>query len=333
MKNGKYGCAVWGCGWVASGHLNAYLRDPSCEVVAIGSRRQESIAAKQAEFGLACRTTTSFQDILDDPAVDIVSICTPNNRHAEELILAARAGKHVFLVKPISIDEDDIPRMLQVVQETGVRTMVGFILRFSPLVKLQRRLVADGELGRVFLANVDYWFGRERRGWMKHGEETGGAFILGGCHSVDMVRHILGADIVSVSAQSAMVGDYYEYPPVETAQVRFANGALGVFTCSLVGTNPYTANLSILGEKGTIVNDRFFLRRFAGQADYFQIDTGAKKSGDVYDHPFPAMVADFVQCLREDRESDHNLASAVNATRACIAICKSAQQDGRRIDL
>ncbi len=333
MKNGKYGCAVWGCGWVASGHLNAYLRDPSCEVVAIGSRRQESIAAKQAEFGLACRTTTSFQDILDDPAVDIVSICTPNNRHAEELILAARAGKHVFLEKPIAIDEDDIPRMLQVVQETGVRTMVGFILRFSPLVKLQRRLVADGELGRVFLANVDYWFGRERRGWMKHGEETGGAFILGGCHSVDMVRHILGADIVSVSAQSAMVGDYYEYPPVETAQVRFANGALGVFTCSLVGTNPYTANLSILGEKGTIVNDRFFLRRFAGQADYFQIDTGAKKSGDVYDHPFPAMVADFVQCLREDRESDHNLASAVNATRACIAICKSAQQDGRRIDL
>ena len=333
MQNGKYGCAVWGCGWVASDHLNAYLKDPSCEVVAIGSRRQESIAAKQAEFGLDCRTTTSFEEILDDPAVDIVSICTPNNRHAEELILAAKAGKHVFLEKPIAIDEADIPRMLEVVRQSGVKTMVGFILRFSPLVKLQRRLVADGELGRVFLANVDYWFGRERRGWMKHGDETGGAFILGGCHSVDMVRHILGADIVSVSAQSAMVGDYYEYPPVETAQVRFANGALGVFTCSLVGTNPYTANLSILGEKGTIVNDRFFLKRFAGQADYFQIDTGAKKSGDVYDHPFPAMIADFVQCLRDDRESDHNLASAVNATRACIAICKSARLDGKRIDL
>ena len=331
MRNGKFGCAVWGCGWVASGHLNAYLKDPSCEVVAIGSRRQESIAAKQAEFGLTCRTTTSFQEILDDPAVDIVSICTPNNRHAEELMLAARAGKHVFLEKPIAIDAADIPRMLEVVQETGVKTMVGFILRFSPLVKLQRRLVAEGELGRVFLANVDYWFGRERRGWMKHGEETGGAFILGGCHSVDMVRHILGADIAAVSAQSAMVGDYYEYPPVETAQVRFANGALGVFTCSLVGTNPYTANLSILGEKGTIVNDRFYLKRFEGQADFFTLDTGMKKSGDVYDHPFPAMVAHFVECIKEDRESPNNLRSAVNAHLTTLAIRKSAEADGRPV--
>ena len=333
MKNGKYGCAVWGCGWVASGHINAYLKHPDCQVVAIGSRRMESVRAKQAEFGLDCRAYTDFSQILNDDEIDIVSICTPNCQHAQEAMLAAAAGKHVFIEKPIAIEEQDIPKMVTAIEATKVHTLVAFILRFNPLVNLQRKLIAEGELGNVFMTNVDYWFGRERKGWMKHKEQTGGAFILAGCHSVDMARYIIGSDIERVSAQSAMVGDYYEYPPVETAQVRFANGALGVFTCSLVGTNPYTANLSILGEKGTIVNDRFFLKRFAGQADYFQIDTGAKKSGDVYDHPFPAMVADFIQCLRDGRESDHNLASAVNATKACIAIRKSAQLDGKRIDL
>ena len=166
---------------------------------------------------------------------------------------------------------------------------------------------------------------------MKHKEQTGGAFILAGCHSVDMARYIIGSDIERVSAQSAMVGDYYEYPPVETAQVRFANGALGVFTCSLVGTNPYTANISILGEKGTIVNDRFFLKRFQGQADFFTLDTGMKKSGDVYDHPFPAMVAHFVECIKEDRESPNNLRSAIHAHLTTLAIRKSAEADGKPV--
>ena len=333
MKNGKFGCAIWGCGWVASGHINAYLKHPECEVVAIGSRRLESAKAKQREFGLQCRLCTDFQQILEDPEVDIVSICTPNDRHAEECILAAQAGKHVFLEKPAAIREEDLPRMLEAVRQAKVKTMVGFILRFNPLVKLQKRLVAEGELGKVFLANVDYWFGRERGGWMKHRENTGGAFILAGCHSVDMARWILDSDIESVTAQSAMVGDYYEYPSVETAQVRFANGAIGVFSCSLVGQVPYTANLSILGEKGTIINDKFYLKRFEGQADFFSLATGVKKTGDVYGHPFPAMVADFVECIKEDRESLHNLESAVNATLACLAITKSAEQDGKRIHI
>lgn len=333
MINGKYGCAVWGCGWVASGHINAYLKNPFCEVVSIGSRNIDSVRAKQAEFGIQCRACTSFREILDDDKVDIVSICTPNYLHSEETVLAAKAGKHVFIEKPIAIREEDIPGMLSAVEESGVRSMVAFILRYNPLVKLQRKLVQEGELGKVFMANVDYWFGRERKGWMKHKEQTGGAFILAGCHSVDMARHIIGSDIVRVSAQSAMVGDYYEYPPVETAQVKFANGALGVFTCSLVGTNPYTANLSILGENGTIVNDRFYLKRFQGQADYFTLDTGVKKSGDVYAHPFPAMVDHFVECIREGKESPDNLRSAVNAHLACLAVHKSAEANGKPVKI
>ena len=245
--------------------------------------------------------------------------------------MAAKAGKHVFIEKPIAIREEDLPAMIAAVEGAGVKSMVGFILRFKPLVAMQRRLVQEGELGRVFMANVDYWFGRERPGWMKHRDDCGGAFILAGCHSVDMARYIVGADICEVRGDAAMVGDYYEYPPVETAQVRFSNGALGVFTCSLVGCNPYTANIHVLGEKGTIMNDRFYLRRFAGQADYFTIDTGSKNSGNVYDHPFPAMVEHFIDCIREDRESPHNLRDAVNAHLACLAIRKSADAKGQKV--
>ncbi len=333
MQNGKYCCAVWGCGWVASGHINAYLQNPHCEVVALGSRRPESVLAKQQEFGLKTSAYLDFNEMLQDERIDIISICTPNSQHAQEAILAAQAGKHVFLEKPIAIREEDLSRLTAVFAASGVRSMVGLVLRFNPLVNLQRRLISEGELGQVFMANVDYWFGRERLGWMKNSAQTGGAFILAGCHSVDMARYVIGSDIVEVSGAATQVGNYYEYPPVETAQVRFANGALGVFTCALVGCNPYTANLSILGENGTIVNDKFFLRRFAGQEDFFSLDTGVKKSGDVYGHPFPAMVEHFINCIQEDRESPHNLASAINAHRACLAISRSAAENGRKITL
>ncbi|MBN2449572.1 MAG: hypothetical protein JXR77_04245, partial [Lentisphaeria bacterium] len=97
---------------------------------------------------------------------------------------------------------------------------------------------------------------------------------------------------------------------------------------ALEGCSPYTANVAILGENGTILNDRFFLKRFAGQTDFFTLDTGVRKTGDVYGHPFPAMVTHFVDCIREGRESPHNLADAVNAHLACIAIRTSAERGG-----
>jgi len=331
MRNGKFGCAVWGCGWVSSGHINAYLQHPQCEVIALGSRSEKSVREKQAEFGLATEVYTDFERLLEDDRVDIISLCTPNYLHAAETIRAAAARKHLFIEKPIAITVPDIDRMCTAVEEAGVRTMVGFVLRFNPLVKLQRELVAAGELGNVFMLNVDYWFGRERLGWMKDPEKTGGAFILAGCHSVDMARYILGADIVSVRGAAVSVGTHYGYPPVETAQVTFANGAIGAFSCALEGCSPYTANCSILGENGTIVNDRFFLRKFTGQADYFTLDTGVEKTGDVYGHPFPEMVSHLVQCICEERESPHNLADAVNAHLCTIAIRQSAAADGELV--
>jgi len=334
MRNGKFGCALWGCGWVASGHIAAYLKNHDCEFIGLGSRREESARAKIAEFGLAGVTVyKSFEELLDDSRVDVVSICTPNDLHAQEAILAAKAGKQIFLEKPAAISAGELDQLTAVLEEYRTKTLMGLVLRFNPLSRLQKRLIAEGELGKILLANVDYWFGRERGSWMREGKRSGGAFVLGGCHSVDLASFLLGSKITAVRGDCVRAGDWYDYPPVETAQVRFANGAKGVFSCSLSGFVPYTANTHIIGEDGTILNDRFFLRRFAEQKDFFSIDTGVKKSGDVYSHPFPAMVDHFIKCLREDRDSEHNVSSAVNSHKACFAICKSAATDGNWIEL
>ncbi|MBR4665930.1 MAG: Gfo/Idh/MocA family oxidoreductase [Lentisphaeria bacterium] len=334
MHNGKFGCALWGCGWVAGGHINAYLKNPDCELIGLGSRRRESVQAKIAEFGLDGITVyPRFEDLLNDSRVDIVSICTPNDLHAEEAILAAKAGKQIFLEKPAAVSEEQLDRLTAALTEYHTKTVMGMVLRFNPLSRMQKRLIAEGELGKVFLTNVDYWFGRERGSWMREGKRTGGAFVLGGCHSVDLACFLLGSKITAVRGDAIRIGDWYDYPPAETAQVRFDNGAKGVFSCSLTGFTPYTANIHIIGEDGTILNDRFYLRRFREQKEFFTVDTGVKKSGDVYSHPFPAIVEHFVNCLKEGRDSEHNVASAVNSHKACFAICRSAASDGQWINL
>ncbi len=334
MKNGKFGCALWGCGWVASGHIAAYLKNPDCQLIGIGSRSSGSVQAKIAEFSLHdIKIYEKFEDILNDSTVDIVSICTPNDLHAAEAIQAAKAGKHIFLEKPAAVTAEELDELTRVIDEYHTKTIMGLVLRFNPLSQLQRRLIAEGELGNVFLANVDYWFGRERGGWMREGARSGGAFVLGGCHSVDIARYILGSDIVAVRGDAVQVGSWYDYAPVETAQVRFANGARGVFSCSLAGHVPYTANTHIIGDRGSILNDRFYLEKFKEQKEFFQIDTGVKKTGDVYGHPFPALVEHFVTCLKADKDSEHNVASAVNSHKACFAITRSASGNGEWIEL
>jgi predicted dehydrogenase len=248
-------------------------------------------------------------------------------------MMAAKAGKQIFLEKPAAISAGELDELVKTIDEYRTKTVMGLVLRFNPLSIMQKRLISEGELGDILLTNVDYWFGRERNGWMKEGKRSGGAFVLGGCHSVDLARFVLGCDITAVRGEALQTGSWYDYPAVETAQVRFANGAKGVFSCTLAGCVPYTANLSIIGENGSIINDRFFLKRFKEQKDFFQIDTGAKKSGDVYDHPFPAMVTHFVNCLKEGKDSEHNVASAVNSHKACFAICESAANGGNWIEL
>src|SRR4051794_437395 len=102
--DGKIGIAIQGAGTVSSGHLRAYLRNPHCEVVAIGSRTKEGAAAKAREVGLDPSTLQLFdsvEELVANPAVDALSICTPHARHAEDAIAAAKAGKHFLVEKPI----------------------------------------------------------------------------------------------------------------------------------------------------------------------------------------------------------------------------------------
>src|SRR5688572_24293756 len=191
------------------------------------------------------RVYTDYAQLLADPAVTAVSLCTPNGQHAAEAILAAQAGKHLLIEKPVATTPDDFNAVLAAVARAGMTAAACFIQRWNPLVNTLRAMRERGDFGRPIMANADYWFGRERPEWMRHASSAGSSFLVGAIHAVDSMRYILGDDVAEVEARGTEQGNYYLYPPTVQALVRWESGALGTFSSSLVGRTGYVLNLEL----------------------------------------------------------------------------------------
>ena len=237
--NDRIGVAIFGAGNVSSGHLDAYLHDPRCEVVAIGSRTKAGAEAKAHEVGIDPSTIGIYDDIdelLSDPNIDALSITTPHTRHAADVISAAKAGKHALVEKPIALTVDELDAMDAAVTQAGIRTVCGFVLRFNPATLATKALIDQGMLGDVLYVQTDYWHNPEQSGYpgsenhLQHMDAT--AMTAGGCHAIDLARYLMGSDIVEVSALGFQGSDEARFLPGQTAIVRFANGKAGKISAS-----------------------------------------------------------------------------------------------------
>lgn len=334
MATEQIGVAIQGAGWVSTEHIRAYQQNPYARVVAIGSRTVEGARAKAEQCGLNVPTYDDFDELLANPDVDAISICTPPARHAEETIKAAGAGKHILIEKPVATTPDELYRMRDAVRATGVRTVVSFVLRWNPAVMNIKALQEWGALGETFFVQTDYWHNVVQAGIAGKGG-TEGIMLGGGCHAMDAARYLMAADIVEVTAQSW--GDLPDQPYVgaddTVALVRFAGGGIGKVSACSTQWMPYNFNIDVFGTEGVVRGDRFYSKRLPGLTGFAQLTTVLPDSGDVSHHPFAGEINHFIDCIREGDESHVNLDDAVNTHEACFAADLSAKSGGKPITL
>ena len=338
--NGAIGVAIWGAGTVSSGHLRAYLRNPHCRVVAIGSRTKEGAEAKAREVGLDpgdLKIYDSLDELVADPHVDALSICTPHQRHAHDVIVAAGAGKHVLVEKPIAMNRDELRAMDAAVAKAGIVSVCGWVLRYNPMVETAFAMARDGMFGDLLYVETDYWHNPEQSGYP--GSENyvlhidGSAMLLGGCHAVDLARYLMGSDIVSVSAVETKGGIDAPHAPMQAAVLRFANGMIGKVSACIAHWAPYQFNVDLLGTDGGLRDNRFFSRRLPGAIDWATFPTITPNSGLVSHHPFDGEIDHFIDCIREGKQSHACAHDAVNTHEALFAIDESGQAGGKAIEL
>jgi predicted dehydrogenase len=323
----ELGVGIIGTGWVSGEYIRAFEANPHTEVRGLVSRVKTRAQAKAEAFHAAhCRPFDKLEVMLADASIHIVVICTPHHLHASQGIAAAQAGKHLVLEKPVALDLPSLRALQTAVQAARVKTVVSFVLRWNPLFEMIKTFLADGVLGNIFLAEVDYlhglgpWYAQYE--WNIKKEFAGSSLLTGGCHAVDGLRWFVGERAVEVHsyANTSRTNPLrYEYEPNSVTLVKFENGTIGKVASSVECVQPYIFNVELFGDQGTIRNNQVFSKRWTGQRGWATVPTILTDSGDVTHHPFKDEVQHFVDCILNDRESHANLKDAVHTHEICLA--------------
>ena len=328
----KYRAGLFGIGNVAGEYAKALNNNPLSEVVAVAGRDKERTKQRVAQMGLKCDVLGHFSDLLEREDITVIGITSPHSLHASEAIAAAHAGKHVIVEKPIGMTYGEVKKVAEAVKQAGVKFQTGFVLHWYPYSLNVRQMIDDGLLGEIFYLEVDYFHelgpGWNGFGWGAH-KKSGGpsAPLVGGIHAIDALRWFAGDEAVEVFAHQTWGHRRdFEYAPSYIANVRFRNGTIGKTSCSYEIQSPYLMNFVLYGTRGSIVNDKFYLKKnFPGQTGWQRFETIMPDSGAVSHHPFQSLVDDFIDALESDRETELNIDTTLKTHELCFAIEKSME--------
>jgi predicted dehydrogenase len=197
--------AIAGTGFIGRVHARS-LRLAGVELAGVAASSPESAAAAATELG-AGRGYESADELVSDPDVDVVHICTPNNLHLRLAEAALAAGKHVVCEKPLATDAAGAQRLADVAAESGLLAAVPFVYRYYPTVREAREEVRQGRLGALRLVHGSYlqdWLLRPDDTNWRVDAELGGAsraFADIGSHWCDLAEFISGDRIARLSAR------------------------------------------------------------------------------------------------------------------------------------
>jgi predicted dehydrogenase len=198
------GVAFVGCGRATEDlHLPAIGRISGLRIVAAADSNEDALArVRRAVPGV--RTATHYLDLVDDPRVDVVAVCVPPFLHAEVATAALRAGKHVYLEKPLAVSLEDAALIRAAAMSSPGTVGLGFNLRSHRLALAAREIIATGRLGRMDMLHTSwtcgFHLGREWPAWRFDRNLGGGAFYEIAVHHLDLARFLLHDEIDRVSA-------------------------------------------------------------------------------------------------------------------------------------
>ncbi len=257
---------VTGSGFMGRTHVDAAHRLECTEIVAVaGGSRAQALAD---DYGIDCEQDAASLIRRDD--IDAVVIATPHFCHHEEALLAAQAGKHALVEKPLATSTADCEAMLSAFREAGLVLSVGYHQRFRESNWRTRDLIQSGAIGPVRCIQMSALFDIEA---LRDDEGFGGTWnwwtdpssiahlLNSGPHNIDLCRWWLGKDVVSVTAHS---GTFREENPNENttmALLAFADGPMATFWSSSVLPSPGFSGeafrFRIMGDAGVIDLDPY----------------------------------------------------------------------------
>ena len=306
-----------GAGNYAASMLLPHLAgDDSVDLVSVATTKSLSAVNAQRKFGFA-QAGTEAAAVLDDPSLDAIFVVTRHHSHADFVCRALRAGKAVFVEKPLALSEEQIDQILQTVEETGNdRIMVGFNRRFAPLFRGLREGFGRplGPISARYLVNA----GRLDPGsWYLNHESEGSRFVGEGGHFIDTLSALVGHPVGDVFARETPSGDVsalLTFTDGSSASLDYLSGGNGKFpkeTLDVHGGGRSARLDNFVSSAVWTGKGRSTKRRFTGQ------DKGQR-----------AQLESFLSSLRTGAPMPIALDSLVATTRATLAVAASCSSGG-----
>ncbi len=302
---------IVGLGWVAGAHIETFKTVSGARVSGVSSRRRLDESELEATYGVPLKVYGSYEEMLADPEIDVVDICTPHHLHAEQSIAAAEAGKHLIIEKPLCLTVEDLAAMKRAIEDAGVGVCVCFECRFSEHFTMIQSCLSEGLLGRVHYGEVDYyhgigpWYGQFE--WNVKKSYAGSSLLTAGCHALDGLLMFMGGrveEVVSHGTRSSnSIFSPYEYDTTSVTLLRFEDGRLGKVASVVDCLQPYYFHIHLVGSEGSLLDNRIYSAKLKGLSKevWSTLETQLIDSGDVSHHPYEPQFQAFVDSVREGR--------------------------------
>lgn len=233
-KDGKLGVALVGLGGYASGQLApALLKTEHCYLAGIVTGTASKAEKWKEKYNIPEKNIynyENFDNIKDNPDIDIVYVVLPNNMHAEYTIRAAQAGKHVTSEKPMAITVEDCDRMIAACKKAGKMLSIGYRLHFDPYNLEMARLGTKKVFGEIKKLSAGFGFNAQKGIWRLDKKMAGGGPLMDlGIYCLQGVCYTSGLEPIAVTAQSAPISDKEKFIDIEETlsfQMEMPNGLI-----------------------------------------------------------------------------------------------------------
>ena len=302
-KRSKIRVGVIGTGRIGKLHIEHLAQNiPEAELVAICSLNRAGAETLANQFNVP-KVTNDYTVLLADAQIEAVLVASATNTHVEMSQAAAKAGKHIFCEKPISLDLEQIDETLAIVEKAGVKFQVGFNRRFDASFGRVREAIASGEIGEPHILRITSRDPAPPP--IEYVKVSGGIFLDMTIHDFDMARYLIGDEVVEIYATGGVRVDAQigEAGDIDTAVItlKFRNGVIATIDNSREAVYGYDQRVEVFGSKGmvTAANPLTDTVAFSGSEGtraalppYFFVER--------YKAAFLMELRAFFACIRED---------------------------------
>jgi UDP-N-acetylglucosamine 3-dehydrogenase len=324
MSRARYG--VIGLGWFGEKHCEALSGIPNAELYALCTRTKSRLEGLAKQFGVR-HAYTDYNEMLANPELEAVSVVTMWDQHAAPTLAALKAGKHVFLEKPMASTVEDCRKIVRAANSAKGSFMVGHICRFNPRYAAAKAEIAAGKIGRI----ISLYARRNIPAWVTTDILNKIGPIIGdGVHDTDLMLWYTGAKVVSAYAQTVDVRGK-KYPDLGWTMYRFDSGATGVLedVWCLPDKTAFQIDerMEIIGTEGSVhiheTHPNFSVCDKTGwhspDTTYWPLQHGVR-AGALREE-----LSYFVTCVQEGRKPTViTPEESMAAVEACLAAEKSA---------